>query len=132
MGIASYAGGTVAALMVLKKQEDEEKTKYSSEDLKDWEFKILRSFWGAFKNSEKLKKILEEESQSGWELVERLDDSRIRLKRKRDQQYISKSKVDPYRTNYDSPVLAAMCFFIALGVAAVFVSFIVDLLFKNL
>lgn len=57
-------------------------TTYSREELAgDWEFKILRSLTGAFKKPEALHRVLDEEAQAGWVLVEKFDNSRIRLKR---------------------------------------------------
>ena len=48
----------------------------------DYEFKILRSATGAFRRPERLHQILDEEAGCGWTLVERFDDSRLRLKRR--------------------------------------------------
>src|SRR5262249_26201167 len=45
------------------------------------EYKIIRSATGAFKNPAKFRAALEEEAQAGWELVEKLDDKRVRLRR---------------------------------------------------
>jgi len=42
-------------------------TTYTPQDLSgEWEFKILRSTTGAFKKSQRLKEILEQERQAGW------------------------------------------------------------------
>ena len=54
-------------------------TKYTSEDLdKNWEFKIVRSTYPALRKPEVFQALLEEESLAGWELVEKLDDRRVR------------------------------------------------------
>jgi hypothetical protein len=45
------------------------------------EFKILRSATGAFKDPAVMQRYLAEEAQAGWTLVEKFDNSRIRLKR---------------------------------------------------
>ena len=75
-------------------------TPYGREDLhEDWEFKILRSMTGAFKKPETLRTVLEEEARAGWVLVEKFDNSRIRLKRPatagKGDPHIG---FDPYRT----------------------------------
>lgn len=74
-------------------------TPYGHHDLEeDWEFKILRSATGAFKSTERMERVLEEEAQSGWVLVEKFDNGRIRLKR-RAGQHPSIPGIDAYRTN---------------------------------
>ncbi len=57
-------------------------TGYRSEDLEGHEFKILRSATGRFGVPERLRAALAEEAEAGWELVEKFDNSRVRLKRK--------------------------------------------------
>jgi hypothetical protein len=77
-------GGAAAAAAAKRRREEEEEnmTAYTAQDLsEDWEFKILRSSTAAFRNSEKLRRVLEEEGRAGWILVEKFDNSRIRLKR---------------------------------------------------
>ena len=75
-------------------------TPYTPRDLAEsWEFKILRSATGAFKDPAVMQRYLAEESQAGWTLVEKFDNSRIRLKRPaaaRPQD--SPCTFDPYRT----------------------------------
>ena len=57
-------------------------TEYTPEELASaWEFKIVRSATGAFKRPEFLTQVLEEEKRAGWVLIEKFDNSRIRLKR---------------------------------------------------
>ena len=85
--------------------EEETMTTYSSEDLADdWEFKILRSATSAFKKPEVLRSILDQEAKAGWILVEKFDDTRVRLKRpasaKRDDRHLG---FDPYRTQIGMP-----------------------------
>ena len=44
----------------------------------------IRDYWSstaAFRSPEKLRRILEEERRAGWIMVEKFDNSRIRLKR---------------------------------------------------
>jgi hypothetical protein len=80
-GAAAAAAGAAAAAES-RRQEEEEMTPYSEGELSEgWEFKILRSNMNAFRKPEKLKKVLEEEGQAGWVLVEKFDDNRLRLKR---------------------------------------------------
>lgn len=86
-----------------KQQEEEERmTRYNPDELEsDWEFKIVRSSTPIFRKPEVLRQVREEESLSGWTLLEKLDDSRVRFKRpakagKRDDQL--PAGIDPYRT----------------------------------
>jgi hypothetical protein len=70
-----------ARLREQQEQEEEEMSAYDRKDLsEDWEFKILRSL-DEFGHPEYLRQALQEESRAGWVLVEKLDDSRVRLKR---------------------------------------------------
>ncbi len=84
-----------------REKEEEQMTKYSTEDLEGWEFKIVRSTMGAFKDLEKVQALCTEEAKSGWEMIEKFDNGRIRFKRKvqmRSQD--SLSVIDPYRTSF--------------------------------
>jgi len=64
------------------RQEEELMTPYGPKDLAEgWEFKILRSATGGFRNPEWLRSVLAEEQRAGWVLLEKFDDTRIRLKR---------------------------------------------------
>jgi len=88
--------------------EEEDMASYTQDDLRnDWEFKIVRSGTTAFRKTEVLNRLLEEEAQTGWVMLEKLDDSRIRLKRPRSARakdaYLPDG-VDPYRTQYGTPV----------------------------
>jgi len=74
-------------------------TTYGPGDLDGWEFKILRSTSGKFKDRTALRGFLDEEAQHGWELVEKFDDNRIRLKRRVDARERDRdAATDPYRT----------------------------------
>jgi hypothetical protein len=75
-------------------------TPYTPRDLaENWEFKILRSATGAFKDPAVMQHYLAEESQAGWTLVEKFDNSRIRLKRPAAaRQEDAQCTFDPYRT----------------------------------
>jgi len=128
----AYGGGAwIAAAAAQKRRQqlraEEEMTTYTQDDLvDDWEFKIVRSESGAFRNPNALDKLIEEEAQAGWVMLEKLDDSRVRFKRPRSARvkdtYLPEG-VDPYRTHYGMPtaryavmvgVLAAL---LALGIA---------------
>jgi len=106
---ASSTGAVVAAHHQQMMKEEEQMTTYTSEDLEqDWEFKIVRSSSSAFHKPETLQKLLREESIAGWEMVEKFDDSRIRLKRPRsarEQDAYLPQGVDPYRTQYGAPAV---------------------------
>ena len=75
-------------------------TAYSQKELNEnWEFKILRSARGEFKKPERLAEVLDEEARSGWVLVEKFDDNRIRLKRSPDASHNeSHLDIDPWRS----------------------------------
>jgi hypothetical protein len=82
--------------------EEEDKTKYTEEDLmEDWEFKIIRNPYRQFERRAYLEKILQEEAQAGWRLVEKFDGMRVRLKRPVSQRAGDVNlppEYDPYRT----------------------------------
>jgi hypothetical protein len=88
-------------------QEEENMTEYTHDDLRqDWEFKIVRSGSGAFRNPEVLNRLVEEEARAGWVLLEKFDDSRVRFRRPRSarsRDAFLPSGVDPYRTQYGAP-----------------------------
>jgi len=95
------AGGTgVAAQQRRERAEEEEMTRYTRNDVvEDWEFKILRSMSSAFRKSERLAEVLEEESKAGWILVEKFDNRRIRLKRRAECRKDDRTLgFDPYRS----------------------------------
>ena len=81
--IAITAGAAAKRRQMLL-AEEEEMTAYTQDDLtNDWEFKIVRSESAAFRKSEALNKLVEEEAQAGWVMLEKLDDRRVRFKRPR-------------------------------------------------
>jgi hypothetical protein len=103
---ASVARRQQALHDVLREKEEEEMALYTQEDLnEDWEFKIVRAGTAAFRKSEVLEELLEEEARAGWIMLEKLDDSRVRFKRPRSARakdaYLPEG-VDPYRTQYGS------------------------------
>ena len=102
--MSGAAGGAVAAAAAAKKrrlrEEEERLTNYNNDDLKDWEFKIVRSVTDRFKNYETVQKVCAEEAHAGWEMVEKFDNSRIRFKRRTEcRSRDAHLTIDPYRTN---------------------------------
>lgn len=100
--MSAGAGAAAAAAAEMQRQEEEEMTPYTPKDLAEgWEFKILRSNFAAFRKPEKLQAVLDEEKRGGWVLVEKFDDSRIRLKRAVGTKVMPgdfADGYDPYRT----------------------------------
>jgi hypothetical protein len=110
-----------------KEEEEEEMTRYTSEEMdSNWEFKIVRSESGAFRKPEVFQQLVQEESMAGWELLEKLDDRRVRFKRPSDARRRDATLppgYDPYRTQYGSAVartiiLIAVALLLAAGVGA--------------
>lgn len=106
-------------------EEEEEMTRYSTDELDDnWEFKIVRSETGAFRRPEVFQSMLQEESIAGWELLEKLDDRRVRFKRPRDARRRDATLppgLDPYRSQYGgrtarTAMLLGVLFIVALAV----------------
>jgi len=129
----SYGGAAaaVAAAAEMQRQEEEEMTPYTEKDLAEgWEFKILRSNFAAFRKPEKLQAILNEEKRGGWTLVEKFDDTRIRLKRPAGSKVVQgdfDDAYDPYRTTVgvSQGGLAMAIFGVSAVVAVGFVVLIV-------
>lgn len=104
----AYSGGVAAAAAERQRmmfaEEEEDMARYTQDDLNnDWEFKIVRSDTAAFRKPEVLRKLIEEEARSGWVMLEKFDDSRIRFKRPhsaRTRDALLPPGVDPYRTQY--------------------------------
>jgi hypothetical protein len=110
--MADGVAGSSAAARMRQHREEEEMTMYSPEDLNDWEFKIVRANWGAFGKPETFNKLIKEESQAGWELVEKFDNQRVRFKRlisKRASDAQLPAGIDPYRSHFGmSPLRFAL------------------------
>jgi hypothetical protein len=99
---AGAAGAAAAAQEQQRmREEEEELTPYSSHELEqNWEFKIVRSALGSFRNPTVLQQVLHDEARAGWMLVEKFDNSRIRLKRPaKAREFDGKLDFDPYRTH---------------------------------
>ena len=99
---AGAAAAAAAARIRALHEEEERLSAYSPDDLaKGWEFKIVRANTAAFRKSEVMQQVCDEEARAGWELVEKFDDSRLRFKRPTSARNIpSPAGLDPYRTTY--------------------------------
>ena len=122
-------GAAAAAHQARKRQQEEEEeellmTKYTPEELEaNWEFKIVRSETGAFRRPEVFQMLLQEEAIAGWELVEKLDDRRVRFKRPasaRRRDATLPPGVDPYRSTYGGSAqtfkMIALAIILSVGV----------------
>jgi hypothetical protein len=82
--------------------EEENQTSYTEEDvMQDFEFKIVRNELYLFDQPQFLAEALREEAQAGWQLVEKFDGNRLRLKRPASQRANDSAlppDYDPYRT----------------------------------
>jgi hypothetical protein len=96
----SFAGAAAAAAAERLRQEEEEMTPYTSQEVAEpWEFKILRSATGQFRDPVRLRIILEEEARAGWTMIEKFDNGRMRLKRHASARATDATLgFDPYRT----------------------------------
>ena len=85
------------------------------------EYKIIRSATGAFKDPAKFRAALDEEARAGWELVEKLDNSRARLRRSTEcRQRDAELGQDPYRTQVgmsEAALVLSIIVAVLLGVA---------------
>ena len=113
-------GAIVSAEKRRREREEEERmTTYSNDDLNEnWEFKIVRSGSNAFRRPEVFQRLVEEEAVAGWQLVEKLDDSRVRFKRPqsaRRNDAMLPPDIDPYRTQYGSQGVQTILAFVLLA-----------------
>jgi hypothetical protein len=109
-------------------------TPYSPKDLSEnWEFKILRSATGKFRDPMWLHAILAEETRAGWSMVEKFDDTRVRLKRPSSARKNDAALgFDPYRIWVGvSParftVILLLCIFAGAGLIVAIVATIIAL-----
>lgn len=64
-----------------------------------YEYKILRSAWSAFRWPSRLQAALGDEARAGWDLFEKLDNNRVRLRRPITcRAHDGELHQDPYRT----------------------------------
>jgi hypothetical protein len=80
-GAEAAAAGAAAARRLREHEEEEELTTFTTDPMGDLEYKILRSATGVFGDPAKFRAALEEEARAGWDLMEKLDDKRVRLRR---------------------------------------------------
>ena len=130
----AYMGGVVGATTAAEEKrrqmlraEEEGMTQYTQSD---WEFKIVRSDSAVFRKPEVLNRLVEEEAQAGWVMLEKFDDNRLRFKRPRSaraRDAFLPDGVDPYRTRYGTPtrqvaVMIGLVLFLGLGVVGLFLA----------
>jgi hypothetical protein len=120
--VATGLGAASAGAAQILREEEEIMTAYKKDDLEGWEFKIMRSYSGKFKDNKFVQQLCQEEARAGWEMLEKFDDYRIRFKRRTDNrpndQFL---KIDPYRTSVGfgiSHIMAVSVGIAALGVLA--------------
>jgi hypothetical protein len=118
--MSAAAGAAAAAAIARERREEEEMTPYSPGDLaENWEFKILRSATGKFRDPLWLHAVLQEERRAGWTLVEKFDDARLRLRRPAGAPSNAATLgFDPYRT-WVGTSQARLAIWIILGTLAV-------------
>ena len=115
-------GTNAASAAAIRKllEEEENMTAYNKEDLEGWEFKIMRSYTGKFKDTAYVRQLCQEEAKAGWEMLEKFDDYRIRFKRRIDNrsndQYL---KTDPYRTGVGLKANRLVAVAVALAILGV-------------
>ena len=112
-----------------QEEEEERMTPYSGDELGgEWEFKIVRSGSGAFRKSEIFQKLLNEESIAGWQMLEKLDDSRVRFKRPksaRKKDTMLPQGFDPYRTQMGTDTRRIFLILVGVGIAAMLIAGVV-------
>jgi len=126
----AYHGAHIAAAAAAEKQrqleedEEEKMTKYNNDNMEKWEFKIVRSDSSAFRKPDVLAELIEEEALSGWEMLEKFDNKRVRFRRPieaRKRDPMLPDYVDPYRTQYgSSPQATAILIGVILLLLGVF------------
>ena len=121
--IGIFAGVMYGQKLIRGREEEEEVT--PTTDGTEFEYKIIRSPFGAFKTPEKFRAALAEEARCGWELVEKFDDTRVRLRRPvscRAADADAEAGQDPYRIRVglgDGAIAGRIILGVVLGVAAV-------------
>jgi hypothetical protein len=93
-----------------------------------WEFKIVRASRDLFRNPSVFQKLCEEEAMSGWIMLEKLDDRRVRFKRLIALRTVldpSQLSFDPYRCHYGSSFtpltwIGAIAFLMAIAIPSYF------------
>ena len=107
-----------------QQEEEEEVTPHTADPSTQFEYKIVRSGTGAFKTPATFRAMLEEEARAGWEMFEKLDHCRVRLRRStawRDRD--GELAQDPYRTRYGAGegkavLIILLCVLVGIGLVA--------------
>lgn len=103
MSYTVIAAAAAARQKRLMEEEEEQLTPYSHEELDDnWEFKIVRASTDLFADPQSLQQVVNEEGRSGWVLLEKFDNNRLRFKRRRGagaSLYGLNPEIDPYRSH---------------------------------
>jgi hypothetical protein len=70
-----------------------------------WEYKVVFARNGEFAFAEHIRRLMEQEAPDGWVLIEKYNDTHIRLGRpiSRAWQISLPRRADPYRTRYTLP-----------------------------
>ena len=124
--IVPITAAVIAAQRKEQRREEEQMTGYNKEDMNGWEFKIVRSNFGTFRNPQAVRKLCEEEAVAGWEMLEKFDDHRIRFKRRVEKRSMDPHLgTDPYRTGIGAGTNSLFLIIIGLifvlgGLAALF------------
>ncbi len=133
-GAAGAAAAAGAARRAALRMEEEEMTGYGPGQLDGWEFKILRSPFGAFKSDEAIARACDQEQANGWELVEVFDQTRLRFKRQVEERSLDvrrHTEVPVYRTQYSGSgggAGVAIVLLVALATAGVVAAFMLTAL----
>jgi hypothetical protein len=101
-GAAAAAAAAARRRRLLEQGEEEEMTNYAADALaNDWEFKIVRrQHHGVPEPARALARLLEQEAQAGWTMVEKFDDMRVRFKRPR-QARLGDAQLPPASTRIE-------------------------------
>jgi len=84
-----------------KEHLEEQKAEYDPKELIGWEFKIVRAKFPIFAETATVKRAERQERESGWVLIEKFDDRRLRFKRPIAERINdTKRKSNPYSTTY--------------------------------
>ena len=118
---ATTTAATAAAAAQRQRElerEEEQMTKYRADEMEEWEFKIVRASTKKFGNPEFLRQVREEEARSGWEMLEKFDDYRVRFRRKIEHRGGDLHReIDPYRTTVGVSAGKKEAWMVAIGVA---------------
>ncbi len=102
MSANNAAAGAAAHHNHLRLEEEELMTGYGHDD-EGWEYKILRSHFGAFKTDDAVLQACAQESANGWELLEVFDRGRLRFRRRVEERSLDGRRhtgIPVYRTLY--------------------------------